>query len=63
MAHIRQLAANGSEKLTDLASNIVVAVPINDNDVLTIDVGISTYTSSSNINPYNATGHQRQYRR
>jgi hypothetical protein len=48
----------GSEKLTDLASNIVVAVPINDDDVLTIDVGISTYTSasSSNINPYNATG-------
>jgi hypothetical protein len=48
----------GSEKLTDIASNIVVAVPINDDDVLTIDVGISTYTSasSSNINPYNATG-------
>jgi hypothetical protein len=43
----------GSEKLTDLASNIVVAVPINDNDVLTI-CGISTYTSasSSNINPF-----------
>ncbi|MFT5244994.1 MAG: hypothetical protein ACI8QQ_002942 [Psychroserpens sp.] len=46
----------GSEKLTDLASNIVVAVPINDDDVLTIDVGISTYTSasSSNINPFNS---------
>jgi hypothetical protein len=46
----------GSEKLTDIASNIVVAVPINDDDVLTIDVGISTYTSasSSNINPFNS---------
>lgn len=48
----------GSEKLTDLASNIVIAVPLNDDDVLTFDVGISTYTSasSSNINPFNATG-------
>ena len=48
----------GSEKLTDIASNIVVAVPLNADDVLTFDVGISTYTSasSSNINPYNATG-------
>ena len=48
----------GSEKLTDLASNIVVAMPLNDDDVLTIDAGISAYTSasSSNINPFNATG-------
>ncbi len=48
----------GSESLTDGASNIVVAVPLNEDDVLTFDVGISAYTSasSSNINPYNATG-------
>jgi uncharacterized protein Veg len=46
----------GSEKLTDLASNIVVAIPMNDDDVLTIDAGISAYTSasSSNINPFDA---------
>jgi hypothetical protein len=31
----------GSEKLSDIASNIVVAVPLNDDDVLTFDVGIS----------------------
>ncbi|MBX9807684.1 MAG: DUF3570 domain-containing protein, partial [Flavobacteriaceae bacterium] len=45
----------GSEKLTDVASNIVVAVPLNEDDVLTIDAGISAYSSasSSNINPYN----------
>ena len=44
----------GSEKLTDVASNIVVAMPLNDDDVLTIDLGISAYSSasSSNINPY-----------
>uniref|UniRef100_UPI00404A3520 DUF3570 domain-containing protein n=1 Tax=Flavobacterium sp. TaxID=239 RepID=UPI00404A3520 len=46
----------GSEELTDLASNIVVAMPMNDDDVLTIDVGISAYTSasSSNINPFDS---------
>ncbi len=46
----------GSEKLTDFATNIVVAVPMNDDDVLTIDTGISAYTSasSSNINPFNS---------
>lgn len=48
----------GSEKLTDLASNIVVAIPLNEDDVLTVDMGISAYTSasSSNINPFNASG-------
>lgn len=47
----------GSEKLSDFASNIVVAMPLNDDDVLTIDLGISAYSSasSSNINPYDAT--------
>jgi hypothetical protein len=48
----------GSEDLTDVASNIVVAMPLNDDDVLTIDLGLSAYTSasSSNINPFNASG-------
>ncbi len=44
----------GSEHLTDFATNIIVSVPMNDDDVLTIDTGISAYTSasSSNINPF-----------
>jgi len=48
----------GSEKLTDIATNIVVAMPLNDDAVLTVDIGISAYSSasSSNINPFNATG-------
>lgn len=48
----------GSEQLSDFASNIVIAMPLNDDDVLTIDSGISAYSSasSSNINPFNATG-------
>ena len=46
----------GSEKLMDVASNIVIAMPLNDDDVLTVDLGISAYTSasSSNINPYDS---------
>ncbi|MFV8343245.1 DUF3570 domain-containing protein [Flavobacterium sp. XS2P39] len=48
----------GSEKLTDITSNIVVAMPLNDDAILTVDLGISAYSSasSSNINPFNATG-------
>ena len=44
----------GNEHLTDFASNIIVSIPMNDDDVLTIDTGISAYTSasSSNINPF-----------
>ena len=46
----------GTEKLSDFASNIIVAAPLNDDDVLTFDVGISAYTSasSSNVNPFNS---------
>jgi hypothetical protein len=48
----------GSEKLTDIASNITIAMPLNEDDVLTVDVGISAYSSasSSNINPFNSSG-------
>jgi len=48
----------GSEELSDLASNIVVAVPLNEDDVLTMDAGISAYTSasSSNIRPFDGSG-------
>ena len=44
----------GTEELTDLTPTIVVSIPLNDDDVLTIDAGISAYTSasSSNINPF-----------
>jgi hypothetical protein len=48
----------GSEDLTDFASNIVVSMPLNEDDVLTVDIGLSAYTSasSSNINPFNSSG-------
>lgn len=47
----------GTEQLTDVAPSIVVSVPLNADDVLSVDVGISTYTSasSSNLNPFDLT--------
>lgn len=44
----------GTEQLTDVTTTFVVAIPLNDDDVLTIDAGVSAYTSasSSNIGPF-----------
>jgi len=44
----------GDEKLTDFTPTFVISMPLNADDVLTVDVGISTYTSasSSNLNPF-----------
>jgi len=44
----------GSEELTDVTATFIVAIPLNDDDVLTIDTGVSAYTSasSSNIDPF-----------
>ncbi len=48
----------GNEKLTDIASNIIVSIPVNDNDVFSINATISAYTSasSSNLNPFDYAG-------
>jgi len=48
----------GNEHLTDVASSIIISLPLNADDVLTIDAGFSAYTSasSSNGNPFDATG-------
>lgn len=44
----------GNEHLTDFTPTIVVSIPLNEDDILTVDAGISTYTSasSSNGNPF-----------
>ncbi len=44
----------GTEELTDVTGTFVVSIPLNDDDVLTIDAGVSAYTSasSSNIGPF-----------
>lgn len=44
----------GTEELQDITGAFVISIPLNDDDVLTIDAGVSAYTSasSSNINPF-----------
>ncbi|GLB53954.1 hypothetical protein NBRC110019_29950 [Neptunitalea chrysea] len=44
----------GTEELNDFTTTFVVSIPLNDDDVLTIDAGISAYTSasSSNVDPF-----------
>lgn len=51
--HAAVTGGEGTEELTDATSTIVLRMPMNENDVLTVDVGISAYTSasSSNVNP------------
>lgn len=48
----------GNEELTDYSPTIVVKIPLNEDAVLTADVGLSAYTSasSSNGNPFNRSG-------
>ena len=44
----------GTEALTDFTTSFIISIPLNDDDILTIDAGISAYTSasSSNIDPF-----------
>jgi len=44
----------GTEQLNDFASNINIAIPLNDDDILSIDATVSAYSSasSSNLNPF-----------
>jgi len=46
----------GNEELEDFNPTIVISIPLSDDDVITLDYGISTYTSasSSNGNPFDA---------
>jgi hypothetical protein len=44
----------GSEELKNIANNISISIPLNDDDILAIDATISAYSSasSSNLNPF-----------
>lgn len=48
----------GTEELTDIAPTLIISIPLNDDDVLTIDASISAYTSasSSNVDPFDVRG-------
>jgi len=51
----------GTEKLTDIATDIVVSIPLNDDDVFTISATVSAYSSasSSNLDPFDSSGASR----
>ncbi|MFK5855255.1 MAG: DUF3570 domain-containing protein [Bacteroidota bacterium] len=53
----------GTEELTNITPTFVVSIPLNDDDVLTIDAGISAYSSasSSNINPFDGPNEANPY--
>lgn len=53
----------GTEDLTDATTTIVLQMPLNDDDILTIDAGISAYTSasSSNVNPFDGSGNANPF--
>ena len=36
----------GTEKLTDVTPTIIVSMPLNDDDVLTADLGVAAYSSA-----------------
>lgn len=48
----------GTEQLTNIHPTIIVTIPINADDVLTANMGVSTYSSasSSNIDPFDGGG-------
>jgi len=52
----------GNEKLTDVTPTFIVAIPLNADDVLTVNAGISAYTSasSSNLDPFDSSGASRK---
>lgn len=44
----------GTEELTDVTPTFILSIPLNDDDVLTVDAGVSAYSSasSSNLDPF-----------
>lgn len=54
--HSAVSGGRGMEELTNITPTIVVAIPLNDDDVLTVDAGLSAYSSASsgNINPFDS---------
>jgi len=57
-SHASVTGGIGTEKLEDITPTFIIALPLNSDDVLTIDAGISAYSSasSSNLDPFDASG-------
>ena len=54
--HSAVSGGSGMEDLTDITPTIVVTMPMNDDSILTVDAGVSAYSSASsgNINPFDS---------
>uniref|UniRef100_UPI004049627E DUF3570 domain-containing protein n=2 Tax=Flavobacterium sp. TaxID=239 RepID=UPI004049627E len=54
--HSAVAGGRGMEELTNITPTIIVAVPLSDDEILTVDAGISAYSSASsgNINPFDS---------
>ena len=48
----------GTEQLTDVHPTVILALPLNEDDVLTASIGVSAYSSasSSNVDPFDGGG-------
>lgn len=59
--HAAVTGGDGTEELTDVTSSLLVSLPMNDDDVLSVGIGISAYSSasSSNINPLDGNANDR----
>ncbi len=57
-SHAATSGGIGTEKLEDVTSSVIVNIPINEDDILSVDAGFSAYSSasSSNINPFDVSG-------
>lgn len=56
--HASVLGGEGSEKLNDNTPVVIINLPLNEDDVLTIDFGVDIYTSASSsfIDPFDRKG-------
>ncbi len=54
--HSAVSGGSGLEDLTDITPTIIVTMPLNDDAILTVDAGLSAYSSASsgNINPFDS---------
>ncbi|MFY8188962.1 MAG: DUF3570 domain-containing protein [Flavobacterium sp.] len=54
--HSAVAGGNGMEDLTNITPTFIVAIPLSDDEILTVDAGISAYSSASsgNINPFDS---------
>ena len=57
-ANAAVMGGNGTEQLTDVHPTVILALPLNEDDVLTASIGVSAYTSasSSNVDPFDGGG-------